>query len=128
MQERKAVMVVEDDESIRELMVEILRESGYDVIECQSGEQALSRVDAFRPAVITLDLAMPSMDGLQFLRQLRNRRNEPEIPVVVVSAAPEFLRDRLLQGAVAAVGKPFHVDEFLNAVEDALKESERPSA
>ncbi len=113
-------MVVEDDAAIRQLIAEILREAGHEVVECASGEEALSSLDAAHPALITLDLALPSMDGLQFLQLVREQPQFREIPVVVVTAAPESLRLELLGGAHAAVGKPFRTDQLLSVVGSVL--------
>ncbi len=119
MDDRKQIMVVEDDFTIRQLMAEVLREAGHQVVECASGEEALSRLDSTHPSVITLDLAMPSMDGVEFLRVLRQRTDATRIAVVVVTAAPEFLRDELSEEGHSTLAKPFHVDQLLEVVERA---------
>lgn len=113
-------MVVEDDPSVRQLIAEILRDAGHEVVECVGGEEALSRLDSMHPALITLDLAMPSMDGVEFLRKLDERADTASIPVVVVTAAPEFLRHELSQRWHVTVSKPFHLDQLLEAVERSL--------
>lgn len=113
-------MVVEDDAAVRQLIAEILREAGHEVVECGSGEEALSSLDAAHPALITLDLALPSMDGLQFLRLVRERPQFQETPVIVVTAAPECLRLELLGSRHAAVGKPFRTDHLLSVIGGAL--------
>lgn len=120
MDDRKQIMVVEDDLTIRQLMAEILREAGHEVVECATGEEALSCLDSTHPAVITLDLAMPSMDGVEFLRLLRQRDDTARVAVVVVTAAPEFLRQELAVEGHSTLGKPFHMDQLLDAVEQAL--------
>ncbi len=120
MDDGKLIMVVEDDLTIRQLIAEILRDAGHEVMECASGEDALSRLESTRPSVITLDLAMPSMDGVEFLRLLRERSGAPEAAIVVVTAAPEYLRYELAEKGHWILAKPFHVDQLLATVERAL--------
>lgn len=120
MDNRKRIMVVEDDSTIRHLMADILREAGHEVVECSTGEEALSGLDSIQPSVITLDLAMPSMDGVEFLQLLRDRSDTPRIAVVVVTAAPEFLRQELSAEGHSTLAKPFHVDQLLATVEEAM--------
>lgn len=118
--ERKAIMVIEDDATVRQLIAEILRDAGHTVVECTSAEEALSCLETTRPALITLDLAMPSMDGVQFLSLIRRHASTAHLPVVVVTAAPEFLRLQLIGEGEAAIGKPFRMEQLLDVVDHAL--------
>lgn len=120
MTDRKPIMVVEDDPAVRQLIAEILLEAGHEVVECASAEDALVQLDSVHPAAITLDLAMPSMDGIQFLSMLKERAGAAQIPVVVVTAAPEFVREALSGRGQPTVGKPFYIDQLLSAVQHAL--------
>ncbi|MGE5619089.1 MAG: response regulator [Sphingomonadaceae bacterium] len=121
---RKRIMVVEDDTTIRNLMTDILQDAGYEVSGYASAEEALSCIDSVRPVLITLDLAMPSMDGVEFLRLLRERSGDAGPSVVLVTAAPEFLRQELAQQGHRVLPKPFHVDQFLDTVDRALSPRE----
>ncbi len=117
--ERKVVMIVEDDPAVRELMAEIIRDEGHEVVECDGAMSALATLDSISPDLITLDLAMPSMDGFQFLRLLRRQPRMAQVPVVVVTAAPEDLRSQLSIEA-ETVGKPFRLGQLIEAVERGL--------
>ncbi len=120
MNDRKRIMVVEDDPSVRLLIAEILREAGHEVVEYGSSEDALAEFESTHPDLITLDLAMPSMDGVEFLEALRQRADAARVAVVVVTAAPESLRNQLSEKAQETVAKPFHMDQLLDVVERAL--------
>ncbi len=120
MQERRIIMVVEDEPSVRQLIAEMLRDAGHDVVECAGGEEALRVLDSVQPALITLDLAMPSMDGFQFLGLVRSRPGMARVPVVFITAAPEFLREQIAEQGEPVIGKPFLMGQLLEAIEGLL--------
>ncbi|MDB4990025.1 MAG: Transcriptional regulatory protein [Myxococcaceae bacterium] len=81
-------MVVEDDDDIRELVAELLRDEGYDVREAENGQRALEQLDSMdkEPCLVLLDLMMPVMSGPQLLRILEQSHRLASLPVVVLSA------------------------------------------
>lgn len=87
----KKILVVDDEESIRELYRAELAEEGYEVDLAGDGLQALRRLDAFRPDLVTLDVKMPGIDGIETLRRIRERH--PTVPVILVTAFGEFRQD-----------------------------------
>ena len=119
-QGRGKIMILEDDPPIRQLIADILRDAGYQVVECSGAEEALSSFASALPDLITLDLAMPSMDGFQFLRRLEESADTARIPIVVVTAVPEPFRAPLQQRVEATISKPFHLEQLLTAVGQAL--------
>ena len=82
-----SVLVVEDDEVIRESMRELLELEGFDVVTACNGREALEAAHAKRPCAVLLDLFMPVMDGWQFLAEIACDRELADLPVTVVSAA-----------------------------------------
>ena len=116
----KPIMVVEDDPAVRQLIGEILRDAGHEVVECSSGEEALGCIDLVRPALITLDLAMPYMDGITFLRTLKKLPGLENTPVIFVTAAPESLRKAILSEEHVTISKPFFIDQLLHEVGRAI--------
>jgi CheY-like chemotaxis protein len=109
------VLVVEDDEGLREMMVAMLALEGFEPDAACDGLDALDhlRSQERRPHVIVLDMMMPRMDGWEFCRL---RENDPvlhDIPVVVLSAAPA---DRLKVPVQAVVPKPFDYDSLLTTI------------
>ena len=87
----KRILVVDDEESIRELYRAELAEEGYEVELAGDGLQALRRLDAFRPNLVTLDVKMPGIDGIETLRRIREMH--PTVPVILVTAFGEFKQD-----------------------------------
>jgi CheY-like chemotaxis protein len=116
------ILIVEDDEAIRESLTEALRESGYIADAAVHGQEALERLrGADRlPQLILLDLAMPVMDGFQLSRALAEDSALREIPIVIMSA------DGQLDGKVARTGargylkKPMSLDAVLEVVTRCL--------
>lgn len=120
MQNNRPILVVEDDTAIRQLIAEILRDAGHEVVECSGGEEALNFLNTVHPAAITLDLAMPSMDGIQFVQQLQKRPGFEQTPVIFITAAPDALRRAMLPKGHITIGKPFYIDQLLHAVRRAI--------
>ncbi len=119
MVERPLVSVVDDDESVRESLPDLLRELGYAVRAFSSAEEFLASDCVGETRCLILDIAMPSMSGPDLQRELT--LSAREIPIVFITAqADETLRPRSLeQGAVECLFKPFSdtaLFEALNAV------------
>lgn len=105
----RRVVVVEDDEELRELVVQHLAELGFDAVGFADGREALAalRRPGAAPAVILLDLEMPGMTGWEFREEQLHDPRLARIPVVVASAA-EMNRIE----ADAYIAKPFETDEL----------------
>jgi two-component system chemotaxis response regulator CheY len=114
----KRVLVVDDDASIRELLLTALEDDGYEVVPAVNGQDALAVCERWRPDVIVLDLMMPVMDGWTFAKRLRER---DDIPIVVLSAATDLARHAKTIGAAAVVAKPFDLDQLLPKVARAAE-------
>jgi CheY-like chemotaxis protein len=115
---QKRVLVVDDDASIRELLLTALEDDGYEVMTAVNGQDALAVCERWRPDVIVLDLMMPVMDGWTFAKRLRER---DDIPIVVLSAATDLARHAKIIGAAAVIGKPFDLDQLLPKVARAAE-------
>jgi FixJ family two-component response regulator len=109
MAKRSLVSVVDDDESVRESLPDLLREFGFAVQAFSSAEEFLASNYLCQTRCLILDIAMPGMSGPDLQRELMLRRKE--IPIVFITAhGDETLRPRLLeQGAVECLLKPFSV-------------------
>jgi CheY-like chemotaxis protein len=80
------ILVVEDDEATRQLLIDILQSEGWDVVAAENGRIALEKMKNFLPNLILLDLMMPEMDGFQFVEAMRQRDDWANIPIVVLTA------------------------------------------
>jgi FixJ family two-component response regulator len=115
------VSVVDDDQSVRESLPDLLREFGFEVAVFSSGVEFLASDSIRQTQCLILDIAMPGMTGPDLQQELRLRRLE--IPIVFITAhRDEAVRPRLLQqGAVDCLFKPFSETALLDALKAALK-------
>ncbi len=118
---RQLVSVVDDDESVRESLPDLLNELGYSVQAFSSAQEFLQS-DALDPtSVLLLDIAMPGMTGIELQAELRRRG--VQVPTIFITAnRDEAICGRVVeQGAVACLKKPFSDTELLDALQAALK-------
>jgi FixJ family two-component response regulator len=123
MDTRPLISVVDDDESVRESLPDLLKEFGFDAQAFSSAEDFLSSDSVGQTNCLILDVAMPGMTGPDLQRELTLRRQE--IPIVFITAhRDEHVRPRLLaQGAVECLFKPFTETDLLAALNSALRVS-----
>ena len=123
------VLVVEDEESIAQVLVEVLASEEYDVRRAANGLDGLGILDAWTPHLIVLDLMMPVMDGRTFRHaQRRLDRGRGEIPVLVLSGAHEAHAIAEELAVAATITKPFEIDDLLRTVERLTRPPGEPAA
>lgn len=106
------ILIVEDDRDIREALRQALTIEGHTVVVAENGAAGLERLaSAARPCLVLLDLMMPVMNGLEFLRALRSDEVLATIPVVMVTAYRELAAEA--RGTVGLVKKPIDLDAVL---------------
>ena len=110
-------MVVEDDESIRHVITDVLEDRGFDVAGAANGFEALAHLGEVQPDCMVLDLLMPVMHGWAFMESYAERTGGRPIPIVVVSVNPALPRSFNRFGVRKVVAKPFNIDELVEAVE-----------
>jgi CheY-like chemotaxis protein len=115
----RRVLVVDDDPAIRRFFGEVLRRAGFSVDVADGGATALQQVGDSRPDLVTLDLAMPGIDGLAVIQELRGLTSPP--PVVVVSGAANAEAIPLGHPVVALLSKPLLPSDLVAACERALE-------
>jgi two-component system, chemotaxis family, chemotaxis protein CheY len=109
------VLVIDDDESIRDFLTTALTDEGYAVLTAANGQAALDLLADVSPGLILLDMRMPVMDGWEFARLYRQRPG-PHAPLVVMTAARDAI-DRASQiEADGLLAKPFDLDDLLAVV------------
>lgn len=115
----RTVLVIEDDPAIGHMLSTLLAVEGYRPVLIDDGLEALNAVQTLQPALITLDLSLPSLDGFQVLDRL-DRPDQPRIPVIIVSAYTERLTVAHRARASAILTKPFEIETLLGCIAAAL--------
>ncbi len=116
---RSTVLLVDDEPAIRELLADVLRDGGYDVVEARDGVEALRTLEQHAlsvdsPSLIVLDLMLPNTDGLEVLGHLAAQG--VRLPVVVMSTSRDLLSAAVAAGARAVLRKPFDLNDLLRLV------------
>jgi DNA-binding response OmpR family regulator len=114
----KKVLVVDDEESIRELYRADLTDEGYEVELAADGRQALRGLDSFRPDLVTLDIKLPDIDGIEVLRRIREKN--ATVPVVLLTAFGEFRQDFNTWASDAYIVKSHDTTELKETVRRLL--------
>jgi CheY-like chemotaxis protein len=110
------VLVIDDDEAIRESLRDVLVDAGYDVTVAADGRQALDMMNP-RPALLLVDLMMPELDGWELMDELARTAPLADIPVCVLSA----IASHAPPNAAAVLQKPVDLDQLLDTVERLTK-------
>jgi CheY-like chemotaxis protein len=114
------IMVVEDDETIRDSLIEYLADRGYQTKGAADGQQALAALtsDPVAPCLIVLDLMMPVMDGWTFRAEQMRDPHLAQIPVVVVSAVRDVAKQVKDLGLIGVLKKPIDLPKLLAIVSE----------
>ncbi len=123
------VLIVDDFEDARDLYAEFLRMQGYEVTGAADGPEALNLALPSHYDIIVLDLALPRMDGLAVLRELRRNPATAKTPIIILSASvgPEPQQEALASGADLFLEKPCLPDELEAAIRGFLGKGVRSS-
>ena len=117
------VLVIEDSVTQREMMKELLEDSGLNVTVANDGIEALQLLQGVRPDLVLLDIVMPKMNGYEVCRRIKSNSATQDVPVVMCSAKGEEF-DRywgMKQGADAYIAKPFRPAEMVETVKHLLR-------
>ncbi|MCT4598577.1 MAG: response regulator transcription factor [Vallitalea sp.] len=120
------ILIVDDEIHILELLRYNLESNGYNVIQAETGEEALEKIRTYDINIILLDLMLPGIDGLEVLRKIRTTEQLRKTPVIMLTAKNEEF-DTVLGlelGADDYIGKPFRVHELLARVKAVLRRSD----
>ena len=121
------IMVVEDDKAVRELLREILKRAGHEVIAARNGKEAIALYQETPADLVITNILMPEKEGLETIQEMR--RDDPDIKIIAISGGgqigpADYLEIARRFGARRTFSKPFDRKELLAAVDELLEESD----
>ena len=121
-QERKKILVVDDNQDSRELVIKILGRKNYSLLEAQDGEDALNKIISEKPDLVLMDISMPKMDGFEVTRILKTMDDFRNIPIVALTAhaMKGDCEKALAAGCVGYITKPINIREFNEQIKQFL--------
>lgn len=115
---KKRVLVIDDDLPLRGMLAAALRQHGYQVLLAGDGGEGQRALTIHNPDIVLLDLAMPDVNGWDFLQRLQETGHLGKIPIIVVSAHLRVDPQAILQmGVKAILPKPFNLPELMDLIE-----------
>ena len=116
------ILVVDDDQGVRDALSEFLLSLGYSVVAVESGEEALSEFDRGEFDIVMADLIMPNMDGMELLRRVRDMKNT-DVIFLMITGHPSIgtAVEAINRGADDYITKPFHLEDVKLRISKALE-------
>ena len=124
MTDKKRILIVDDEDDLRNMLKFRLEAMDYDVSEAADGHEGLDRARSGRPDLIILDLMLPKMDGFKVCRMLKFDEKYKHIPIIMFTARAQE-KDKQIgkeMGADAYITKPFDPDILLDKIKELLKQ------
>ena len=118
------ILIVDDEQGIRDLLISEFAKLGYDVFSAINGEEAVNELQTEKADIIITDMKMPKVDGLELLKFVKEKTPETEVIIITGYATVENALDAMRSGAYDFVQKPFNIDELTALVEKALEKTE----
>ncbi len=124
--EKRKILVVDDEQTVRDFLQRALENAGYDVITAVNGQEALDKISQFDVSLVLLDILMPRLDGFEVLERIPQHLN---IPVIMLSGIRDETTkiDSLGLGADDFIAKPFSAGELLARIQAKLRRVEPSS-
>lgn len=117
------ILIAEDDKDIRQNLNHLLSDEGYKVFIAINGVEAYTRALNIHPDIILSDVKMPFMNGFELFKKLKANPGTSSIPFIFLTAEnkPDEINDKISEGAVDFLSKPFNITDLLNVIKTSLK-------
>jgi DNA-binding response OmpR family regulator len=116
---KKKILVVDDDEGLRDLYKEELTEEGYEILIARNGKEGLQKVEKEKPDLIVLDIVMPKMDGMEALGRIIGK--DKTIPIILHTSHPGYREDFMSWAADAYIMKSTDLTELKDEIKELLE-------
>lgn len=120
MQEKKKVLIVDDQYGIRILLYEVLGREGYRTYQAANGKQALEIVKRESPHLVILDMKIPGMDGIEILKHIKQINKDIKVIMMTAYGELDMIKEATQLGALTHFTKPFDIDELRHAIKQQL--------
>lgn len=120
----KNILIIEDDKEIRNVLVEILKEEGFAVDSADNGQQGLDMIKKKDFDVIVTDLVMPTIGGMEVLRETKRLRPQTHVILITAFATVDNAVEAMKAGASDYITKPFRIDDVQTKIRKVLAEAE----
>jgi two-component system, chemotaxis family, chemotaxis protein CheY len=119
----KTILIVDDSESIREVVIFTLENAGYKVVSAIDGMDALKHLNGQHLDMILTDLHMPNMDGIALIKEVRNLENYKYVPILYLTTESQqsIKNEARMAGATGWIVKPFMPDKLIAAIAKIVK-------
>jgi CheY-like chemotaxis protein len=127
-QENYTILVVDDDPALQKLVVSLINRAGMETVSAVNAHEAAASLKAEPlPDLILLDLMLPEISGIEFLKQIRTKSEYDGLPVIILSALadPEQIREGLDSGADRYLTKPYLANNLIKTVREVLQSGRR---
>ncbi|WP_400244538.1 response regulator [Niallia sp. JL1B1071] len=116
----KKILIVDDSLMMRHMLKEIVEKEGYTVAEASNGEEAIQKYKITKPDLVTMDITMPEMNGIQALLELK--KIDENVKVIMVSAMGQkpMVIEAIKYGAKDFLVKPFETDKFISSIKKVI--------
>jgi len=119
--DRFKILVIDDEQGIRDLFIQALEEDDYEVLTVDNGEQGLEIIKNEKPNVTFLDLKLPGIDGLEVLKRISELKSKPIVIMITGHGTIAKAAKTMDLGAHDYIVKPFDIDEIIKLMKQALK-------
>ncbi|HSM51427.1 MAG TPA: response regulator, partial [Thermoanaerobaculia bacterium] len=116
------ILIVDDEEVVRDVLTELVRREGYQPVPARSGEEALVLLEREEIDLVLLDLMLPGMSGLEVMRQVKGRDPEQVVIVVTAYSSIEGAIEAMRDGAFHYIPKPFKNEEVVLTIRRGLEQ------
>lgn len=112
---RPRILIAEDNADLREVYSFVLSEGGFEVKEASNGREAIEAIKQERPDILVTDIMMPEVNGMEVVKWIKSETDMEELPIIVISAYPDYLAKSYMTGATRVMRKPFDPHLLLDA-------------
>jgi len=112
----KTVLIIDDEKSIRDVLVTFFRENGYDVLTANDGREGIAAFERTPTDLVITDIVMPRVEGIGTIRQIRKQSRSVKI-IAMTGYVDSYLKEAITLGADDSINKPFNTEELMAVVD-----------